>query len=477
MLRHHALARLTLVAIFLIGSTLSASDWPRFRGIAGSGVSPDKNLPSEIDRTKNVLWSIKVPQGNSSPIVVNNRIFLTAHEGDELIVSCIDANGKELWRKGIPRARTERFHPKNGPTTPTPTTDGQNIFVFFPELGLLAFDFDGKELWRTPIGESLSVQGLAVSPLYVQNKIILAVDTPEQAYVAAFDSKSGKQVWKTEREMSAVGSYATPTEYPRNGQSSIIVVAGAKELTGYDAANGNRIWWARGVTDYPCAPPFVAGDSIYSVEPQAGEWPPFSRPLELFDKNKDGQIEFSELNEGDVGWIRTLKGVDKNAGNRDQIVTAKEYNDNSYGGNAGGLSRIKIGGQGNVGKTHVLWRNTKGMPSLTAVLLSNSVLYAIRDGIFSTYDPETGTLLRQKKLEDASGDYYASPVAGDGKIYLVSLRGKVTVIKEGTDWNILSTGDLAEEVIATPAIANEKIFIRGEQTLFCFGMKKAESAP
>jgi outer membrane protein assembly factor BamB len=473
MFRNRISARLTLVVIILLlGISLSASDWPRFRGVAGTGISLDKNLPAEIDLTKNLLWSIKVPQGNSSPIVVNNRIFLSAHEGNELIVICFDANGKELWRKGTTKARTERFHPKNGPATPTPTTDGQNIFVFFPELGLLAFDFDGKELWRTPIGESLSVQGLAASPLYVQGKIILVVDTPEQAYVAAFDSKTGKQVWKTEREMSSTGSYSTPIEYPRNGQSSIIVVAATKELTGYDAANGNRIWWARGVTDHPCAPPFVAGDSIYYVEPQAGEWPPFSRPIELFDKNKDGQIEFAELNEGDMGWIRLLKGIDKNAGNRDQIVTEKEYTDNSYGGNAGGLSRTKIGGEGNIVKTHVLWRNTKGMPSLTAPLLVDNVLYAIKDGIFSTYDPETGGLLKQQRLEEASGNYYASPVAADGKIYLVSLKGKVSVIQAGTEWKILSTGDLGEEVIATPAIANENIFIRGQQTLFCFGMKK-----
>ncbi|HSE43262.1 MAG TPA: hypothetical protein VLH08_21060 [Acidobacteriota bacterium] len=112
------------------------------------------------------------------------------------------------------------------------------------------------------------------------------------------------------------------------------------------------------------------------------------------------------------------------------------------------------------------------MPSLTAALLSNNILYVIRDGIFSTYDPETGNLLRQQRLEEASGDYYASPVAGDGKIYLVSLKGKVTIIQEGTDWKILSTGDLAEQVIATPAIANEKIYIRSQQTLFCFGLKK-----
>jgi len=248
-------------------------------------------------------------------------------------------------------------------------------------------------------------------------------------------------------------------------------VSGAIELTGYAAATGKRQWWARGISYFPAASPLINGDSVYTVEPGGLTWPPFSEPLRLFDKNGDGKIEFNEMNDGDVAWARSLKGIDRNLGNQDKVVTREEYLQSSYEGNAGGLARTKLGGKGNVGKSHVLWRNTKGMPFLTGALLYKNVLYFIHDdrAIFSALNPETGQVLRQEKLEAAPGAYYASPVAGDNKIYLVSLNGKVTILKAGLDWKILSTSDLDEQVIATPAIADRKIYIRTQRSLFCFG--------
>ncbi|MCI0611509.1 hypothetical protein L0244_00825, partial [bacterium] len=141
-----------------------------------------------------------------------------------------------------------------------------------------------------------------------------------------------------------------------------------------------RVWWARGVSEYPAAPPFVVGDSVYSGEPAGLTWPPYDEPLRLFDKNKDRKIEFSEMSEDQVAWSRSLRGIDRNLGNRDNVLTEEEY--------------------------------------------------------------KHGKRLRHEKLTEASGDYYASPVAGDDKIYLVSLKGKVTVLNAGRDWTILSTGDL-----------------------------------
>lgn len=459
---------LAAILLFLFLRTVEASDWPRFRGVDGAGVSTDKNLPASIDRNQNLLWSAKPPTGNSSPIIVNGRLYLTGHLADQRIVVCFDSKtGKELWRKSIARTRSESFHPNNGPTTPTPTTDGSNIFIFFPEIGLVAFDHDGKELWRTPLGPFTSIQGLASSPVYTQNKVLLLIDTPDQAYLAAYDSSNGKEVWKAERQTGTLGSYTTPTI-----SKDVVIVAGAVELTGYDLATGKRVWWARGVSQYPAAPPFVSGDSVYSVEPAGLTWPPFDEPLRLFDKNKDRKIEFSEMSEDQVAWSRSLRGIDRNIGNRDNVVTEEEYKQASWDENSGGLARTKLGGSGNIGQSQVLWRNTKGMPFLTGALLYKNVLYAIEDGILSTFDPESGKRLRQEKLSEAPGDYYASPIAGDDKIYLVSLKGKVTVLKAGTDWTILNTGDLGEEVIATPAIADEKIYIRTKQKLICFGNKK-----
>lgn len=190
------------------------------------------------------------------------------------------------------------------------------------------------------------MQGLASSPIYVNGKVILLIDTPDEAYLAAFDATSGKQLWKTERETGVLGSYATPVAYSAKNQTPQIVVSGAIELTGYDSSTGERIWWARGISHFPAAPPFVLGDSVYSVEPAGLTWPPFSEPLRLFDKNQDGKIEFTEMNEEEMAWTRSLKGIDRNLGNKDKIVTKEEYAQSSYDERAGGMARTKLGGRG-----------------------------------------------------------------------------------------------------------------------------------
>jgi outer membrane protein assembly factor BamB len=463
------------ILVFCVACTTQtfASDWTRFRGPNGTGVSADRQLPAAIDRHKNVVWSAKTPGGNSSPIIAGRRVFLTAHEGDQRVVLCYNsATGKRLWRKSITRTRTESFHPVNGPATPTPASDGRNIFVFFPEIGLIAYDRDGNQLWRTPLGPFASIQGMAASPLYTDGRIALLVDTPYEAYLAAFDAKTGKQAWRTERSTGVLGSYATPTCFMPAGEPTQIVVAGSMELTGYEAKTGERLWWARGVTVFPQAPPFVVGDSVYTVEPAGIAWPPFGEVLGMFDKDKNGRIEVKEA-ASDSSWAGSLKSVDKNLGNGDNIVTDEEYAKASTGeSQGGGLIRTRIGGQGDVSSRNVVWRHTKGMPSLTGALLYQNVLYVIRNGIVSTFDPETGKLLRQERVKDAPGDYYASPVAGDGKIYLANLDGKVTVLKAKADWQILSTGDLDEQVIATPAIADARVYIRTATTLYCFGVRR-----
>jgi outer membrane protein assembly factor BamB len=290
----------SLIAVFYVtfATLLSVSDWPRFRGPDGAGVSADRGLPAEIDREKNVVWSARTPKGNSSPIIVG---------------------------------------------------------------GLIKYDRDGKELWRTLLGPFSSVQGLAASPLYVEGKVILLVDTPEEAYLAAFDAETGKQAWKAERPTGVLGSYATPTLFTRDGEPAQVIVAGAMELTGYRAKTGERLWWARGVTAFPTAPPFVAGDSVYTVEPVEAGWPPFNYPLKLFDKNSDGRIEIAEA-ASDPMWAGSLKGIDKNVGNGDNVVTEDEYSKAATGGNSGGLIRTRVGGKGDVSDSHILWRNTKGAP-------------------------------------------------------------------------------------------------------------------
>jgi outer membrane protein assembly factor BamB len=466
-----------LLALFLtISALLPASDWPRFRGPNGAGVSTDPGLPDALSGDRNVLWKAKIPKGHSSPIVAAGRVWITGFEGDQRILLCFDAKtGAPLWRKSVARARAEAVNPQNGPTTPTPATDGNSIFVYYPEFGLLAYDRDGNERWRVPLGPYGGIQGMAVSPIYVEGKVILLVDTPEEAWLMAFDAATGKLAWKVERPIGWLGSYATPSVYKPKEGASQIVVAGALELTGYQAKTGERLWWARGVTIGPAALPLVAGDSVYTVETFGGEDapPPFSSMLKQYDKNKDGKIQLSELTGDSLNdkiMYRIFKSIDKNTGNGDSEVTEEEWNKAfNAGEHAGGLVRTRLNGAGDVTKTNVLWRYTKGIPYVQSALIYNGLLYMIKSGgILTVFDPETGKVLRAARLKDGIGEYYAQPVAGDGKVYFISEGGKVGVIKAGADWEMLSSGEVDGSVVATPAIADSRIYVRTDENLYCF---------
>jgi outer membrane protein assembly factor BamB len=464
-----------LFALFpLCVSFAAAPDWPRYRGPNGSGVAMEGKAPSEIGKDRNVVWKAAALKGNSSPIIVKDRLFFTGHEGDERFLLCYDAEkGALLWRKGITKARTETANPLNGPTTPTPATDGRSIFAFFPEFGLLAYDFDGKERWRVPLGPFAAIQGIASSPVYAEGVVALLIDTPDEAYLAAFEARTGNQAWKVERPVGFLGSYATPSVYkPAQGPTQL-VVAGAMELTGYEAKTGERLWWARSVAKGPAALPLIAGDSVYTIEPAGEGSPPFSQMIKGFDKNQDGKVALAEVSGDSLNdkiMYRVFRAIDRHVGNRDGEVTEEEFN-KSFDPNdpAGGLVRTRLGGSGDVTQTHVGWRFRKGMPYVTAPLLYEGVLYVVKDGgILSTFDPDSGKLLRQDRLKPALGQYYASPVASGRRIYFVDKDGKATVIQAGKDWQIVSTADLEEQVIATPAISGSRLFVRTENTVYCF---------
>jgi outer membrane protein assembly factor BamB len=471
--------------LFAIPFLACGSDWPRFRGPNGAGISPDRGLPAELSRDRNVLWKAKTPKGHSSPIVVSGRVLITGYEGEQRVLLCYDSRtGALLWRQSVARTRSEIVNPINGPATPTPATDGRSVLVYFPEYGLIAYSLEGKERWRAPLGPFGSIQGMAVSPIVVEGNVVLLVDTPEEAFLSAFDTRTGKQAWKVDRPIGWLGSYTTPSIYkPANGPAQIIV-AGAVELTGYQAKTGERLWWVRGVTMGPAALPLVAGDSVYTLEPASGtgsdDLTPFSSMAKPYDKNQDGKVQLSEVsgeNLHDKIMYRVFKSIDRISGNGDGVVTEEEFN-RAFNSNepGGGLVRTRIGGSGDITKQGVAWRHTKSIPYVLAPLLYDGVLYMIRGGgILTTLDPETGKVLREERLKNALGDYYAQPVAGDGKIYFVSQEGKLSVIKAGKSWEMLSSSDLAEEVIATPAIAQSRIYVRTDGTLYCFTARPARS--
>jgi len=458
----------------------AAGDWPRFRGENGSGVAPDGALPSELHPERTLAWKTGTVPGNSSPIVVAGRVLFTGHQGDERLLLCLDAStGRELWRRGFTRTRTEGAHPLNGPTTPTPVTDSESVYAFFPEFGLIAWDLAGNERWRAPMGPfPSSIQGIASSPVYAGGVVAMLIDTTEESYLAAYDAASGKLAWKAQRGTNFLGGYSTPAVYKPSSGPLQIVVAASTELTGYQASTGERLWWAP-VSFAPAAMPLVAGDHVFTVEPAGGGAPPFTGMLKQFDRNNNGAIEREETAGSDVNsqiMARLFRSIDRSVGNGDGIVNAEEYNKSFHvERSAGGLVRTRLGGSGDVSQSHVGWRHTKGLPYTTAPLLYQGVLYLVRDGgILTCFEPESGKVLREERMKDAPGAYYASPVAGDGKVYLVSHAGKATVLSAAADakWEIVSQHDFDEPVVATPAIAGGRIFLRTAKALYAFGTRE-----
>ena len=182
--------KLIPIAIALFGITpLFAEDWLQFRGPNSAGVSDNRNLPVEFGPSKNLVWKTAMPPGFSSPVLVGDHIYLTAVDNEKLFTLCLDrATGKINWRREIPRTRTGELHKANGPASPSPTSDGKNVFIFFYDFGLVSYGPDGNELWRTPLGPFNNPFGLGASPVLVDNTLLISCDQESGSFFLAVGS-------------------------------------------------------------------------------------------------------------------------------------------------------------------------------------------------------------------------------------------------------------------------------------------------
>jgi outer membrane protein assembly factor BamB len=468
-----------LTQVFLLLSierALAAEDWPQFRGEGGTGVSASKNLPVQFGPEKNVLWQTLLPPGHSSPVLVGNSIFLTAFEDKKLLTFRLDrSSGEILWRREAPRDRTEPYQQTNTPASPTPVTDGQRVYVFFGDFGLLAYDLNGAEVWRLPLGPFNNVNGHGSSPILAGDKLVLICDQDIGSYLIAVDKKTGKPVWKTDRPEVARG-YATPGIFqPKNGSAELIV-PGAFQLASYSLDTGKKLWWVNGMAWQLKSVPLFQGDVIYVNGWETGgdtDYPPtilsFEEVLKKQDADGDGRLSKSELP------VDVKFGPDEDL-DHDGLIDARDWNFRRTRRTAqNSLVAVRHGGVGDVTQTHVLWRHRKALPNVPSPLLYQDVLFLVKDGgIVTTLNPKTGEVLKQARLPNAAERYWASPVAADGKVYLASEGGKVSVLKAVGQWEVLAINELADECFATPAIVDGKIYLRTRTKLYCFGLKESK---
>lgn len=394
---------LALPLILALTPTLPAADWPQFKGANATGISAEKNLPTEWSKDKGVKWKATLPaRGVSSPVVFGDRIYVTCSSGvrdDKLHVVCFDANsGKQLWHRQLKATGGTAAHPKSCMAAPTPVADESGVYSLFATGDLAAFEPDGTLRWyRSLVGDYPTITnqvGMAASPILVKDKLIVPMDNAGESFLAALDTKYGKNVWKVERPRDI--NWVTPITRTV-GDVTEVLFDSPSGLAAYDAASGEKRW-ATKLTKGSIPTGTLHGDTLYV-------------PI-------------------------------------------------------GGVTAIKLGAKGPEGEPVMKAKDVRpGMPSPLVYL---GKVYAVDgNGIVSCADTKTGKTLYKERVK---GAFSASPVAGDGKVYFLNETGVCSVIDGTTDtFEILASNDLGGETLGTPALANGRIYIRNDKSLYAIG--------
>lgn len=461
----------------LLALGLSGADWPQFRGLNGSGLCPTCGpLPTEFGPAKNVLWKAAIPEGKSSPVIIGDQIFLTAADGDDLLTLSIDRrSGKQLWRQAIRAPKREAQNPLNHRAAPTLVAAGNSVVAFFADFGLAAYDFNGKQRWQLPLGPFNSQHGIVASPVYAAGKVILVCDQDTDAFITGVDAETGKVAWKTPRNV--INGYATPIVYTPPGGPAQVIAPGSYQLTSYDVATGQPVWFVNGLTCQPKSAPVIVGDMLYfsgwttgNDEGQQVELPPFAEVIAKADANHDGKLAQPELPQP---WQPTgsWRAIDLD---RDGFLNEREWTFfRIRRASRNAAFGIQLGGRGDVTATHVRWRFEKSLPDVPSPLVYNDVVYLFRGGgIATSLNARSGKIIKQARLTGALEDYYASPVGADGKVYIASEHGKVVVLKAAGEWEILAVNDFDSDIYATPALIGSTMYIRTRNALYAIGEKK-----
>jgi outer membrane protein assembly factor BamB len=451
-----------------------AEEWPQFRGLNGSGVSPSKGLPTQFSATDRVRWQATLGDGIASPVISGGRVYCTAFAGGKLVVSALDAaTGQRLWQKAVDPGPLPRITAPNSHASSTPATDGKRVYVYFSTIGLLAFDArTGADAWRLrlPKPAYLMDWGAGASPIVYKDRVFFCQDDDLAPFVVAVDSASGEVRWRVARPDMLAG-YAMPVICEAGGRTDL-VVAGTGKLKGYDPDTGQERWTCNTLLRTVMTSPVVDQGVIYIAVQSYGDSKRTLKfaLLEWLDTNQDGKLIRAEVPK------EFHERFDTSDKNRDGVLTegeldtAFQHPNNMVGGGTI-VQAVRGGGSGDVTKTHLLWNLTNRAPSnLVSPLVVNGRVHTVKaGGLSSCFDAKTGQTLWELQRLQNLGDYYASPVAADGKIFIAGKNGFVVVLKDSPALEILARNDMGEEILATPSIADGRLFVRTRNKLVCIG--------
>jgi outer membrane protein assembly factor BamB len=432
-----------VLAAALLGSSvaLSADNWPHWRGPLAAGTSSETGLPEKWSDKENVTWTSRLSGvGVSSPIVWGDRVFVTSQIGAgqsrvgprlgqgadssaaerslsrtgttadrslRFVIEALDrADGRRIWAHTVAaEGEPPSVHDKHNLASASPVTDGQLVFAVFGSGQVVAVDVNGKPVWTRNLGKEFSPWninwGNGSSPVVYRNSLIIVCYHGPSSYVIALDTRTGKQLWKTDKARG-VTSYSTPLVVP-GPQSDELVVNSSLGIEALDPATGRELWHFNEPSQFPI-------------------------PVAM---HHDGVIYLSR------------------------------------GYRSGPYAALRPGGRGDISKSHVIWHVPTGAPYISSLVHYNGLIYMAGDvGVITCVDAKTGERVWRERL---GGVYTASPVAGDGKVYLLSESGETIVLRAGRKPDVLARNSIGGRILASPAISGGRLFIRTDDQVVAIG--------
>jgi outer membrane protein assembly factor BamB len=458
------------------GGAAAASGQDRyFRFDHGVAAPSAGALPDRVAPDAGVAWKTPLDPGHSTPIVHGNRLFLTTCRVAERALSTVALDrvtGRELWRQTVRPDTLETIHPQMGNhATATPACDGQRVYVFFGSYGLLCYDVDGQPVWERRLGPFQDEYGAGSSPILVDDKVLLNQDHDRDSQLLAVSRTTGEVLWRQPRP-EAVRSYATPVVWTRDGRKELLV-AGALELVAYDPDRGEKLWHVAGLARIVIPSPVPSGEMIFMASWSPGgdagariALDPWATATTKWDANHDGRLTAAEIDNPDV-----LDRFIRMDVNQDQHLDQAEWDRHAevFRRAQNALLALRPRGTGDLTDSAVVWRYPRGVPYVATPLVHGGSVWMVKDGgIVTRLEAATGKVLLEERLP-AAGNYYASPVVGDEKIYFASRAGVVTVLSAGEEWRVLSSSDFKETIHATPVLDRGRVYIRTDCAVYACG--------